>query len=253
MIFTDGIFVYITSYAVTVRGCVQMKKRSCFGSLFTNFFLAVLIIGLYYATQPGNEVIPASAPMYRGSGDSVSLQFALSWNAAALSDIMDTLEKADTKVTFAVSGEWVKQNSEILRNMVEQGHEIATMGYYPDMDGGIRWVSDDLEQALKATEDACGIRPTLYYVGSRSTAVSSVAAKKLGLTQIACTIDLLTAKGDAEDILHRLPRQPIEGSIMLLQPTAACSEALPGILAALEQKGLKVSCTGNVLGLNELH
>lgn len=229
-----------------------MKRKSCLGSLFTNIFLAALIIGLYYATQPGNEVIPASAPMYRGRGDSVALQFALSWNAAALSDIMDTLEKDDINVTFAVSGEWAEQNAETLRHMAEQGHEIAIMGYYPDMDGGLRWVSNDLERALKATENACGIRPTLYYVGSRSIAVSSIAAKKLGLTQIACTIDLLTAKGGAKDIIARLPEQPVEGSIILLQPTAACSEALPGILAALEQKGIKISCTGNVLGLNEL-
>lgn len=227
-----------------------MKKRGCLGSLFTNIFLAALIIGLYYATQPGNEVIPVSAPVYRGSGDSVALQFAVSWNAAALSDIMDTLENGNVEVTFAVSGEWAEQNPDVLLRMEEQGHEIATMGYYPDMDGGLGWVKDDLERALTVTENALGIRPVLYYVGSRSVAVSSIAAKKLGLTQVSCTIDLLTAKGEAEDILSRLPEQPIEGSIMLLQPTAACAEALPGILAALEQKGLKASCTGNVLGLN---
>ena len=228
-------------------------RRSCLGSLFTNIFLAALIIGLYYATQPGNEVIPASAPAYRGRGDSVALQFTVSWNAAALSGIMDTLEQRDVKATFAVSGEWAEQNADTLTHMAEQGHEIATMGYYPDMDGGVRWVRNDLELALRATEEACGVRPVLYYVGSRSAVESSIAAKRLGLTQIACTIDLLSAKGGAEDIIARLPEQPIEGSIILMQPTAACSEALPGILAALEQKGLKVSCTGNVLGLNELN
>ena len=229
-----------------------MKKKSCLGSLFTNIFLAALIIGLYHATQPGNEVIPASAPMYRGSED-IALQFAVSWNAAALSDIMDTLEEKDTEVTFAVSGEWAEQNPDALLRMIQDGHEIAVMGYYPNMDGGIGWVSKDLERAVKAVQDACGIRPGLYYVGSRSTVASSAAAKKLGLTLISCTIDLLTAKGEANDILSRLPLQPIEGSIILMQPTAACAEALPGILAALEQKGLEVSCTGYVLGLNEKH
>lgn len=229
-----------------------MKKRSCLGSLFTNIFLAALIIGLYHATQPGNEIVPVSAPMYRGRGDSVALQFVVSWNAAALSDIMDTLERENINVTFAVSGEWAEQNRETLQRMAEQGHEIAVMGYYPHMDGGLKWVKDDLERALKSIESTCRIRPTLYYVGSRSIAVSSIAAKKLGLTQVACTIDLLTAKGEAEDILARLPEQPAEGSIILLQPTAACSEALPGILAALEQKGIRIACTGKVLGLNEL-
>ncbi len=230
-----------------------MKKRSCLGSLFTNIFLAVLIIGLYYATQPGNEVIPASAPVYRGKGESIALQFTVSWNAAALSGIIDTLDNSGIKATFAVSGEWAEQNPDTILRMVEQGHEIATMGYYPDMDGGLKWVRHDLERALKVTEEACGMRPVLYYVGSRSVAISSIAAKKLGITQVACTIDLLTAKGEAADILSRLPKQPIEGSIMLLQPTAACDEALPGIIAALEQKGLKATCTGDVLGLKDRH
>ena len=227
-----------------------MKKRSCLGSLFTNIFLAALIIGLYYATQPDSGIIPASAPVYRGS-EGVALQFAVSWNAAALSDIMDTLKEEDVRATFAVSGEWAEQNPDILCQMAADGHEIATMGYLPGMDGGAGWVRRDLDRALVVIRDICGESPRLYYGGSRSARASSGAAKKLGLTQVYCTVDLLSARGEAEDILSRLPEQPIEGSIILLQPTAACSEALPGILAALEQKGIKASCTGKVLGLDQ--
>ncbi|MGN0791634.1 MAG: polysaccharide deacetylase family protein [Christensenellales bacterium] len=228
-----------------------MKKKSCLGSIFTNIFLAVLIIGLYHATQPGSDVIPASAPAYRGSGEMAALQFTVSWNAAALSDIMDILKDADTAATFAVSGEWAEQNPDALRRMAEEGHEIATMGYYPNMDGGLSWVKEDLERAISSIESVCGERPALYYVGDRSIAVSSIVSKKMKLTQVSCTIDLLTAKGSGADIISRLPEKPIEGSIMLLQPTAACAEALPGILAALEQKGLKAVCTGDVLGLRD--
>lgn len=228
-----------------------MKKRSCLGSIFTNIFLAALIVGLYYATQPGSEMIPAAAVAYRGSGERAALQFAVSWNAGAMSDIMNILSERQTTATFAVSGEWAEQNPDILKRMADEGHEIATAGYYPDMDGSRKWVTDDLERALAATERACGLRPVLYYTGSRGATASSAAAKKLGLTQVSCTIDLLTARGDAKDIIARIPEQPIEGSIMLLQPTAACAEALPGILSALEEKGLKACCTGEVLGLKK--
>lgn len=230
-----------------------MRKRSCLGSIFTNIFLAALIVGLYHATQPDTGIVPAAAVVHRGSGDGAALQFAVSWNAKALSDIMDTLEGAQVSATFAVSGEWAQQNHDMLTRMAENGHEIATMGYYPEMDGSRAWVVDDLERALDATEAACGQRPSLYYIGSRSTAASGAAARKLGLTQLSCTIDLLTARGDGGDILSRIPQQPIEGSIILLQPTAACAEALPGILAALDEKGLRATCTGDVLGLKEQH
>lgn len=228
-----------------------MGRRGCLGSIFTNIFLALLIIGLYHATQPGSEVVPAAAPVYRGSGERIALQFTVSWNAAALSDIMDTLLEQDVHATFAVSGEWAEQNHDILKRMAEEGHEIAIMGYYPSMDGGVGWVQKDLKRTIGVIKDTCGLTPKLYYVGSRSAAVSSIAAKKLGLTQVSCTIDLLTAKGQPRDILARIPKDPIEGSIILLQPTAACGEALPGILAALEQKGLKATGTGDVLGLTD--
>lgn len=76
-------------------------------------------------------------------------------------------------------------------------------------------------------------------------------SKKLKLTAVSSTIDLLTAKGTAADILSRLPEKPIEGSIILLRPTAACKEALGGIINAIEEKGIGLTCTGDVLGLSE--
>ena len=85
----------------------------------------------------------------------------------------------------------------------------------------------------------------------RNTVTSTLAAKKLKLTAVSSTIDLLTAKGTAADILSRLPEKPIEGSIILLRPTAACKEALGGIINAIEEKGIGLTCTGDVLGLSE--
>ena len=79
----------------------------------------------------------------------------------------------------------------------------------------------------------------------------ALAAKKLKLTAVSSTIDLLTAKGTAADILSRLPEKPIEGSIILLRPTATCKEALSGIINAIEEKGIGLTCTGDVLGLSE--
>ena len=113
------------------------RKLSFLSGLLTNIFLAALIIAMYHATQPGG-VLPVSAPQYRGSGERAALQFAVSWNAAAIPDILDILKDKSVRATFAVSGEWAENNPALLMRMAAEGHEIASMGYYPDMDGRIR-------------------------------------------------------------------------------------------------------------------
>ena len=175
----------------------------------------------------------------------------MSWNAAAIPDILDILKDKSVKATFAVSGEWAENNPALLMRMATEGHEIASMGYYPDMDGRIGWTVKDVRRANEAVKKICGAEPAIYYEGSRNTVTSTLAAKKLKLTAVSSTIDLLTAKGTAADILSRLPEKPIEGSIILLRPTAACKEALGGIINAIEEKGIGLTCTGDVLGLSE--
>lgn len=152
------------------------RKLSFLSGLLTNIFLAALIIAMYHATQPGG-VLPVSAPQYRGSGERAALQFAVSWNAAAIPDILDILKDKSVKATFAVSGEWAENNPALLMRIAAEGHEIASMGYYPDMDGRIGWTVKDVRRANEAVKKICGAEPAIYYEGSRNTVTSTLAAK----------------------------------------------------------------------------
>lgn len=221
--------------------------RSKAGHAVTNLLLLLLIAGLYLGTtQP--QTISVSAPVYRGQAEGkIALQFAVSWDAEAMADILDTLQGEQVHVTFAISGAWADRNPVMARRMAQEGHELATMGYEEGQDGRLSWVQEDVERSLAAIEAAAGVRPALYYSGGRSVTVSGRAAHKLGLTQVLCTADLLCARGGAGDILARVPAEPIPGSILLLQPTRAAGEALSGILAALREKGLEPVPVGEVL------
>lgn len=221
--------------------------RSKAGHAVTNLLLLLLIAGLYLGTtQP--QTISVSAPVYRGQAEGkIALQFAVSWDAGALEDILDTLQAHNVQVTFALSGEWADCNPALTRRIAQDGHELATMGYEVDQDGRLSWVQADVERSLTAIEAAAGVAPALYYSGGRSVTVSGRAAHKLGLTQVLCTVDLLCARGGAGDILARVPAEPIPGSILLLQPTQAAGEALSGILVALREKGLEPVPVGEVL------
>ncbi|MCE5235435.1 MAG: polysaccharide deacetylase family protein [Clostridiaceae bacterium] len=231
-----------------------MKKRRIgkIADLLVNALLIALIAALYIVTS-GPEVQTAMAeaygsPVYRGRAEGkIALQFAVNWNAQAMGDILDTLKANSARVTFAVSGRWAEENPDMLKRICDEGHELATMGYDTSLDGRLSWVTEDVRRSLEAIETLSGATVKLYYSGIRSLAVSSAAAEALSLTHVLCTADLLCARGTAEDIIARALQNPIDGSILLMQPTAAAAEALQGLIAALQEKGIRVAATADVL------
>jgi peptidoglycan/xylan/chitin deacetylase (PgdA/CDA1 family) len=219
-----------------------------------NVCLAVLIFVFYCATSmPLSQTAMSSVyggPILRGSQKgTVALECAVDWNAAQLPKMLDILKGSGEKITFFVSGAWAKKNSELLCEMVRQGHEIGTMGSNPAFDGTLDEVNADIRESVEAIEAACGVKPTLYYSGGRNERVSGQAAKRLGLRHVLCSVDVLSARGTAEDVLLRASEAPFDGSIMLMQPTAALVEALPAILASLKKQGWTMTGVSRMLGM----
>lgn len=219
------------------------KKRS--KAVFVNLILAGIIAGLYFALilPFSTESMSVSGfPVYKGSNkDTVALQCTVTWDAGAMDDILATLMERNVNITFAVSGEWAERNPEMLCHMAELGHEIVTMGYSPQEDGKLAFVKADIEKSVEIIESIIGIKPSLYYCGSRNSSISTVAANKLSLKPVMCTTDLICANGDYKDIIDRVSANNTNvngGDILLVSPTAAFSKALPYILDYFENRGL---------------
>lgn len=227
-----------------------MKKRR--GGLIVNLFLAFVIISLYALTSGGDAVQTMAAlyagPIYRGSAtDALALEFAVSWDAAALSDILDTLRDRDVRATFAVSGEYAREHADMVRRIVEEGHELATMGDIPSFDGGARAILADVQRSIESIEQAADVVPALYFSGERGLRASARAARETGLPHVLCTLNLRCAAGSAADILARGLNEPIIGSIILMQPTRAGADALPGLIEGFLEKGLRVVTVSEVI------
>ncbi len=232
-------------------GDAHMKKRRGNG-LVVNLFLVFVIAALYALTSSADAAEAMAAltagPVYRGSSkDAIALEFALSWDASALPDILDTLAQKNVRATFAVSGEYARLRPDMVKRISEVGHELATMGDVPSFDGDFAEVCEDLEQSLSSIEKASGISPVLYYSGEREIPPSARASRKLGLTQMLCTVDLRCAAGTSADIVARGLNEPIIGSIILMQPTRAGADALAGLIDGLSKKGIRVVAVSEVI------
>ena len=218
-----------------------------------NACIILLIVLLYVATGTGvgDDAVAALAKnttIYRGTAEgSVALECAVSWDAAALPEMLDVLDEHGIQATFFVSGQWAKDNAALLQRMMKSGHEIGTMGYYQNFDGDLSAVVSDVETSAAVIETITGVAAEYYYSGLRSSETSRRAAEEIGLSHVACTTDLLSGRGDAVDIATRALEHVFDGSILLIQPTAAAVSALPTILAEIEARGYMVTTVGEVL------
>ena len=242
---------FISASAHTPERKKHMKRKGISPVLIDIAIIAVAAL-VYAALISPVSVMTAtgtrSHPFYRGRGEKrVSLQCAVSWDAAAMKDILDSLEEAQVTITFAVSGEWAERNPTLLSRMSRLGHEIATMGDDPLRDGNREFVIADVEASLEKIERITGKRPETYYCGTRDPLVSAKAGSRLGLDTVMCTIDLDCARGNAFELESRLAQNIGEGWIIAVQPTAQFSEALPFLIETIKNMGFDIVHTHKML------
>lgn len=215
--------------------------------------LILLLIALLYVvtgTRIGDDAIAVltDRTVYRGRQEgAVALECTVLWDAQAVPQILDTLREREKRITFFVSGQWANRNAGLLAQMAEDGHEIGTAGYLPAVDGDASLVRSDVETSVAVIARISGETPDYYHSGLRERAPSQRAALSLGMTHVACTADLLSARGDAADVAFRAANQLFDGSILLLTPTAQAADALPAILDLIEERGYRVSTVGEIL------
>jgi peptidoglycan/xylan/chitin deacetylase (PgdA/CDA1 family) len=213
--------------------------------------LVVMLIYVVTGTRAGDDAISAlgaSRTVYAGraNGD-VALECVVSWDAAAVKEILDTLKKEDVRITFFVSGKWAKNHASTLKAMAEAGHEIGTCGFSPTLDGGVSVIKRDVAAAASTIQSITGTPVRYYYSGLRDRDVSARAAESLEMIHVSATADLLSARGTGADLVERALGQGFDGSILMIQPTAAAKEALPALLDAIAQKGWGITTVGGVM------
>ena len=136
-----------------IKGGGKLMRRRNLKVALVNTVLAAIILGLYFALSLSHRAQPASVsgfPIYHGNNRKcVAIECAVTWDAAALDEILAVLEERGVRITFAVSGEWVERSPAMLKKIAAQGHEIATMGYAPSKDGGVDFVLKDIQKSTR--------------------------------------------------------------------------------------------------------
>lgn len=176
-------------------------------------------------------------------------------------DLLATLRAAHIHLTFFLLGESIVEDPALLRQMVADGHELASHSFtHADFTTLTdEQIADELQRTERAVHAIVGpqvsIRPYFRfpYGAYDKRTLRTVIAN--GYMPIHWTLDSLDQMGDlktpdyiAERLTTKLSDEQLPGAILLSHCTGATADALPGIIAGLKARGVELRTLSDVLG-----
>ncbi|QKS71388.1 polysaccharide deacetylase family protein [Paenalkalicoccus suaedae] len=207
-----------------------------------------------------NEVSPSvhlqdlePTPIYKGNNKkaATALMINVAWGNEYLLPMLETLEQHKVKATFFLDGSWTNKNKALATMIVEAGHEVGNHGYsHPDMKSlTASKIREEIDKTQTVIQVTTGVKPTLFAPPSGSYRQEVVdIAREYGLYTVLWTVDTVDWRNpDPTSMASRVIKEAAPGTLMLMHPTKASSEALDTIIEGLQTKGLSLLSVSELL------
>lgn len=187
-----------------------------------------------YIIQSGGRELDLRKPM-------IALTFDDGPQSKVGNEIMDSLEAYDGRATFFIVGERVSSRQEVVKRMVENGHEIGNHSmnhkYLQKLDAqGIR---NQVEACNNIVEEVTGIRPVLMRLpgGIKNETVM----QNIGMPVILWNIDTRDwATKNAAKTVESVVGKVKDGDIVLMHELySETAEAVRKMLPKLNEQGFQ--------------
>ncbi|WP_270181879.1 polysaccharide deacetylase family protein [Alkalihalobacillus sp. CinArs1] len=193
------------------------------------------------------------APVYKGNPNKpmVALMINVAWGEEFLPDMLKHLKKHNVHATFFLDGSWAKKNSDLVRMIHEEGHEIGNHAYsHPDLkqmnDAAIK---KELEDTNKVIEAAIDQKPVVFAPPSGSYAYNSVEiAHKLGMQTVLWSVDTVDWKKPSPHVITQRVLQKVHaGALVLMHPTEPTEKSLEAMVRGIKDRGYHLGTVSQVL------
>ncbi|SDK47319.1 polysaccharide deacetylase family protein [Natronincola ferrireducens] len=194
-------------------------------------------------------------PIERGNENSNHIAFAcnVDWGNEVIPEILQILKEKEIKITFFVTGRWVKAFPDLFQTIVEAGHEIGSHGYQ-HLDYSKLSLEQNKQQIKQAEEVIIKYgakRPILFAPPSGAyNQYTLIAAEELGYKTILWSIDTIDwRQGSTKDVIVKrvMEKANHEGGIVLMHPMPETAKALPLLIEELQKKNLEIGGVSDVL------
>ncbi|MFA5536736.1 MAG: polysaccharide deacetylase family protein [Bacillota bacterium] len=234
-------------YVVSLTGTIKRKLAV----LALSLALVGLIFGTYrFLGQDFIAVVTGDSklrPIYSVDiGEKkLAISFDACWGAEHTEGILATLKKYNVKTTFFLVNIWIKDYPELVKKIVQAGHEIGLHSTtHPDF---AKLTESQMKRELtdnyEAIESISGFKPILFRppFGSYNNTMIEVA-EQMGIHCIQWDVDSLDWKDlSAGEIQKRIMDRVKPGSIVLMHNNGKHTlEALPNLLEALQGQGYQI-------------
>jgi peptidoglycan/xylan/chitin deacetylase (PgdA/CDA1 family) len=216
--------------------------------------LLALLVAPAAAVRADQPSVPVSDAAVVG-GDPALTNVALVFNVGAgfepATAILDTLADHQQHATFFVMGWWAEQHPDVLRQIADGGHEIASHGHsiFDLTQATDAQVRADLESADAAISAVTGrtTRPLWSpSAGYQNARVRAIAAS-LGYRPIMWSVDSSdwTREATAESVYSHVVNGATNGAIIVMHfdsPTTVdtTAQVLPAVIDTLRAAGYRL-------------
>lgn len=191
-------------------------------------------------------------PIYRGNPNKkmVSLMINVAWGNEYIPKMLQVLEQENTKATFFLDGSWLQKNKATALQIAQHGHELANHAYsHKNMstlnEQAQREEIVKTERLLKELQ----IQNRLFAPPSGDYNEQTVRiAHELQLKTILWTLDTVDWRNPSpEVVLQRILQNLHPGSLILMHPTYASSEALQRMIQGIRKQGYAIGSVSELI------
>ena len=205
-----------------------------------------------------SKVTGAEMPVFYVETDrkAVAFTFDISWGDKVPDKILDVLKEYGLTTTFFLSGPWAKYYEEIVKRIVDEGHEIASHGQeHIDLSPESReTIYDNIKNAHNILTSITKTSPQYFRPpnGDYDDLVINVA-RELGYETIIWAVDSRDwMKPGAAYIVDRVTSLAFPGAIILFHASDSAvetPEALPGVVDFLRAEGYEIMTLGELMSI----
>lgn len=224
-------------------------KSKIFVNIVANVVLVAIIAVVALVVFGGGATSAFSkndyAPIYRGSGENcVSLMVNVYWGNEYLADMLQVLQNHNVKCTFFVGGSWAAKYPELLKKIVDDGHEIGNHGYNHKQHSKLTYQQnvDEISACNKIVFSYIAATPKLFMPPSGDFGDNTVqSAKDCDMKMIMWSRDTIDWRDKNEDLIYeRCTKNIRSGELILMHPTLCTKNVLEKVICTLQDSGFKL-------------
>ncbi|WP_409340927.1 polysaccharide deacetylase family protein [Paenibacillus sp. MBLB4367] len=192
-------------------------------------------------------------PVYKGNPKKpmVSLMINVAWGNEFIPSMIDILNKENVHATFFFDGSWLKKNIPLAKEIGSHGHELSNHAYsHKNMSRlGRQAATEEITKTEALLEKELGVKNKLFAPPSGDFNAQTVQiAHELKLRTVLWTLDTVDWKNPPPGtIISKVAARLEPGSMILMHPTQASSQALESIIKEVKRKGYVLGTVSELL------